>query len=93
MKSFFRTKIAAIFLLGIVVAVIVVTFRMRTHWWMFCDLFMAFMAAFCRLMSLTLGKISPFAGIKLRFASLVFGILFVIAAAIEYWLYATAAVN
>ena len=91
MKHFLRTKIAAIFLLAIVVAVIVVTFQMRTHWWMFCDLFFAFMAAFCRLMSLTLGKLSPFAGIKLRIASLVFGILFVIAAGIEYWLYATAA--
>ncbi len=91
MKSFFRTKIAAVLLLGIVVAVIVVTFQMRTHWWMFCDLFLAFMAAFCRLMSLTLGKLNPIAGMKLRFAALVFGILFVIAAGIEYWLYTTAA--
>ena len=89
--KFFRTKIAAILLLAMVVAVIVVTFQMRTQWWMFCDLFFAFMAAFCRLMSLTLGKLNPFAGIKLRFAALVFGILFVIAAGIEYWLYTTAA--
>lgn len=47
-----------------VVLLIGFTFKLRTEWWCFIDVFCFFMAAFIQLMALTLGAKIPAAGKK-----------------------------
>lgn len=86
MKKILQSKIAALFLLALIVAAIILTFRVRSEWWMFIDLFFAFMMAFNHLMALTLGKFSVKAAKMLDTIALVCGILFVIAIIVLFFL-------
>lgn len=67
---------AAILLIAIVIAI---TFKLRTQWWCFIDIFFAFMMAFCHLTSLYLKRISVQASRQLEATAAVFGALFVAA--------------
>lgn len=85
MQRFLKSKIVALFLLAIVVAGVILSFERRTEWWMFGDIFFAFMMTFSHLMALTLGKLNPPAARKLEYAACIFGVLFVVAFLIEFF--------
>ena len=71
------------------VVYIAVTFRFRKElgWWAFSDCFALFMTVFTWLMSLVISRMIPHSGQVLSKIALVFGILFVIALVVEYFVY------
>lgn len=74
------------------VVYIAVTFRFRKEfgWWAFSDCFALFMTVFTWLMSLVISRMIPHSGQMLSKIALVFGILFVIALVVEYFIYSLA---
>lgn len=87
MKSLIESKLATMIVLALVVVLICATFRYRYEWWMFADIFFAFMTIFTHLMSLTVRKFSPVASKKLDVAALICGVLFIIAFIVEFILW------
>ena len=79
-----KSKTAAWIAMAIVIVLIAITFKYRTEWWCFTDIFFAFMFVFCHLLALNIVKLSPIASRKLDMASLVFGILAVVSFIVEY---------
>jgi len=67
----------------VVITVFVITFKIRTVWWGFFDIFFAFMMVFCHVISLAISKYTPAASKKLEKIALIMGILTVIALAVE----------
>lgn len=82
-----KSKILSLIALLLVVIVIVLTFRMRDQWWMFIDMFCAFMMTFCHFAALLLEKVNPFSSKKLDIIALVFGVLFVISFIVEFFIF------
>ena len=82
----------ALFALIISIVYIVVTFRFRKElgWWAFMDCFALFMSVFTWLMSLIISQMIPHSGKVLAKMALLFGILFVIALVVEYFIYSLA---
>lgn len=62
-----------------VVLLIGFTFKLRTEWWCFIDVFCFFMAAFIQLMALTLGAKIPAAGKKFSTIAMIMFIAGIIA--------------
>ncbi|MCM1318974.1 MAG: hypothetical protein NC217_01165 [Muribaculaceae bacterium] len=62
-----------------VILIIAFTFKLRTEWWCFIDVFCFFMAAFIQLMALTLGAKIPSAGRKFSLIALIMFIAGIIA--------------
>ena len=87
MKNPLQSTLVAWIGLAIVVAVIVTTFRYRTAWWNFIDLFFAFMMVFCQLASLYIGRFNGYAGKTLRNIAFVCLILMILAFIGEYIAY------
>lgn len=58
-KKLLTSKLWAVIYLLIIVVVIIATFKMRTEWWSYFDIFFAFMAAFCHFMATLFKKIIP----------------------------------
>ena len=79
MARLLESKLVAWFALFIVIAIIVVTFRMRPAWWAFIDEFFAFMMVFCQLASLYMMKISVYGAKKMRVFAAACGILMILA--------------
>lgn len=73
---------ATIYLL-VVVVLIVVTFKTRTYWWCYFDIFFAFMAAFCHLMSRLIERIIPAESVRLDKIALWMTIAMVVALVAE----------
>lgn len=84
MKKLLKSKIAALCLVAVIVVVICVTFSHRTVWWMFADVFFAFMTAFTHLMALTVERMNVYSYRKLETAATLFGVLFVISFIVEF---------
>lgn len=62
------------------ILVIIFTFSLRkAAWWMFIDIFFAFMAVFCHMMALTIERLNNVASAKLDKAALWMLILAVVA--------------
>lgn len=85
MKKILKSKAMAWIVMLLVVVVIGITFRFRTHWWAFIDIFMAFMMCFCHLASLYLQKMSRIASAKMENAAFIFGLLTVISFLVEFF--------
>lgn len=65
MRKILESRLTSWIAVILVTILIIITFNLRQHWWEFSDIFFIFMAAFCHAMSLTLGSINRFVGIKL----------------------------
>lgn len=74
-----NSKIFTYILLACTVATIILTFKMRTEWWMFIDIFFLFMAVFSHLMAQSIRKLIPASAKTLDKIALVIFILFIIA--------------
>lgn len=76
---------------GLVISIVYIgfsfKFRKELGWWAFIDPFALFMSVFTELMALVIGRMIPSAGKTLNIASMVFGIIFVIAIVVEcvFW--------
>ena len=68
----------------LIMAVIVMTFSLRTEWWCFADIFFAFMMVFCHLIALYLMKFNSYASRKLDTMAMVFATLAVVSLIVEY---------
>lgn len=77
--KFFKTKTFAIIYQAITIAIIVCTFKMRTIWWTYFDIFFLFMASFTNLMALSISKLIPSSAKLLEKISFAMLILFIIA--------------
>lgn len=66
---------------GLLIALIVLvcTFRLRTVWWEFFDVFFMFMATFINVVAVSVARINPIVSKKLNTCTLVFVILWVVA--------------
>lgn len=89
MMSSGKKMLLALLALFVSIVYIAVTFRFRKElgWWAFSDCFALFMAVFTWLMSLVISRMIPHSGQLLSKIALVFGILFVIALVVEYFVY------
>lgn len=72
----------SILLLAIVLC-LCFTYKLRTDWWGFIDIFCFFMAAFTQFMAITLGAKIPAAGKKFSSIAVVFAIAGILAFIIE----------
>ena len=86
-NSLVNSRIAAWIALIVIIAIIIVTFRMRPVWWMFFDEFFAFMMIFCQIVALYLGKFNLIVKRKLKVCAAVFGILAIISLISEFVIY------
>lgn len=84
MNKLLESKIAGWVALVLVIALIVITFSMRSVWWSFFDLFFIFMMVFAHLAALYLRKFSPAASATLDRVALVCGCLTILAIIGEY---------
>lgn len=75
----YKSKLIVSLLLLAVVLCLCFTYKLRTEWWCFIDVFCFFMAAFTQLMAITLGVKIPAAGKKFTKIALIFAILGVVA--------------
>ena len=87
MNKVFKSKIAALVAFFLVIIVIILTFGLRPAWWAFIDLFFAFMAAFCHLVALYLGRMNPYIGKRMEMFALIFAVLTVLSFVGEYIAY------
>lgn len=80
MRNFIKSKGVAwgAFLLIIIIIALTFTYR-KPAWWMFIDVFFAFMAAFCNLMSLYIRKLNVTASNRLNTAAMVMVVLTLLA--------------
>lgn len=78
MGSILKSKGIAWFALAVAIIVLVVTFRLRTVWWGFIDVFFMFMAAFVNVVSVSVSKINPIVARKLNTCALIFVVLWVV---------------
>lgn len=83
----FQSKAVAWVALAAVVALIALTFRLRTVWWAFSDLLFAFLTGFCQLAALYLGQLNPVVKKKLQTCAAVCGALTVVALIAEFILF------
>lgn len=81
-----KSKIAAIAALVLTIAAIIFTAVMLAPWWWFAAEFMAYMSAFSHLMALLLVNRNRYVGRILDRCSLVFGLLFIVALIVLYFL-------
>ena len=84
MNKLLESRAAAWTALILVIILIIVTFRMRSVWWSFIDLFFVFMMVFSHLAALFMKRMSPQAGRTLDRVALVCGVLTVAAFIGEY---------
>lgn len=84
MKKLLQSKVLAWCAFLLVFIVIIVSYSMRSAWWMFIDIFFAFLATFCHLMAVNFAKISRSASKNLDLAAAVCGLLFVLSFIVEF---------
>lgn len=85
MTKTLESKVVAWTALILVIVMICVTFKMRTAWWAFIDIFFAFMMAFMHLMAVYIGKRLPAIGKQLDSAAFVMLVLAVLSFVIEWF--------
>lgn len=79
MKKFLQSKITAWLAFLLVIVVLALTFKMRTPWWAFIDIFFLFMASFIFLIAVYIKKVNIPVANTLYNCSFIFGILWVLA--------------
>lgn len=84
MKNVLKSELFAWMALVVVIAVLCVTFSMRTVWWAYIDIFCAFMMVFIHLMAVYLGKKLPGVGNQLDTVAFIFGALMIVSFAVEW---------
>ena len=75
MSKILNSKSVAWGVFLIVLILMVCTFKLRVEWWMFFDIFFAFMMIFCHVIALVIEKYNKFATAKLERIAVVMGIL------------------
>lgn len=88
MKRIIKSKLAAFLALALIIAVIVLTFKLRQEWWCFIDIFFLFIASFLHIMALSMGKMGQIISSKLdkiAFYAFVLGIVAFIIEAIVFY--------
>lgn len=65
-RKLLTSKLWAMIYLLIVVVIIIATFKMRTQWWCYFDIFFAFMTAFCHFIATLFAKLIPAEAIRLE---------------------------
>lgn len=78
MKRILDSKPTSIAAFAFSLTYLCLTFKMRSEWWMFADVFFLFMATFAHMIALLLGRFNPFIRKKLELSAVVLGILFLI---------------
>lgn len=78
MKKLLNSNAAAWVAFLIVMAVIVFTFKLRTVWWAYFDIFFAFMMVFCHIIALSIYRYNKFASARLDTIALIMGVLTVL---------------
>ena len=58
-QKLLTSKLWAVIYLLIIIVVIIATFKMRTEWWSYFDIFFAFMATFCHFIATLFARIIP----------------------------------
>lgn len=84
MTKIFKSRLTAWLAFALVIVLLVVTFRVRTVWWAFIDIFFAFMAAFVNLVAVNVRRLNPVVSARLNTAAFIFGILFIVAFLAEW---------
>ena len=82
-RGILKSKATAWAAFALVVVFLVCTFRMRTQWWAFTNVFFLFLMAFSHAVALTIEPLNARASRKLDFAALVCAVLAVVALAVE----------
>lgn len=77
------SKLFTYIMLAITVVAIIFTFKIRTEWWMFIDIFFLFMAVFSHLMAQSIKKLIPASAKTLDKIALILFIVFFIALTTE----------
>lgn len=84
MKTILQSKILAVAIMLFVIIFIIATFKHRTQWWMFIDIFFAFMMSFLHLISLMFAKLNAFISKRLSIIARICGAIFIVSFLIEY---------
>jgi len=84
-----KSKAVAWCAMLLVIVVIVLTFPARSEWWLFFDIFFAFMMVFCHLAALYLEKLVGHVARKLETCVFVFAVLTVLSLIVELLLMST----
>lgn len=84
MKKILQSKWTAWLAFIVTIILLVVTFKLRTPWWTFTDIFFLFMASFTNLMAVYLKKVNSIVSGKLYTAAFLFAILWAIAFIAEW---------
>lgn len=79
MKRILQSKWTAWLAFLLTIILLIATFRLRTPWWAFTDIFFLFMASFTLLMAVYLGKVNKIVSDKLYNCAFIFGILWALA--------------
>lgn len=87
MKKILQSSVFSWIALILVIILLCLTFRMRTAWWAFIDIFFAFMMVFLHLMSVYLGRKLSGIGKQLDVVSFIMGVLMVISFIVEWILF------
>ena len=59
MKRLIKNKLTAFLAICLIIVVLILTFKLRTVWWGFIDIFFFFMAAFTHLVAVFIADRSP----------------------------------
>lgn len=84
MSKILKSKAWVGVLLVIIILVICFTFKLRTEWWCFFDVFFAFLMAFMHLMALMLQRMSVIAARKLDRIALICCIMMILSLITEF---------
>ncbi len=87
MKRVLRSTPLAFGALLLVMLILVLSFKLRSYWWSYFDIFFAFMMVFCHLIALMFAKINARASARLDFIALICGILTVVGFVVEWVLF------
>ncbi|MCM1291883.1 MAG: hypothetical protein NC201_07395 [Prevotella sp.] len=84
MKRIIESRVLAWGAMALILVMLVVTFKMRTVWWAYIDIFFGFMMVFTHLMSVYIGKKLPGVGKQLDMVSFVMGICMIVSFILEW---------
>ncbi len=74
----FKSKIAALITLVILIAIVITIAILHAPWWLFIGLFFAYMAVFSNLVALYIAPRNPYAGRTLIKCTYIFAALFIV---------------
>lgn len=87
MNKILKSKICAWLAFALMIVILGFSFRLRQEWWMFFDIFFAFMMTFCHLVAVYVNKLNLIVSERLDLLALIFGICTVLSMIVEYILF------